>query len=433
MENGKGAKKALNGSSVGKENKISVAGEKGSPEMAGLNIIISDAVGSNPTTTLTTIQNNKIKKHQRLQTTLTKLKSLTRKNKILALDQLISEIEKYTSKITPRLDNYIITVQPLLNELYKKISTKEKIEAIIGIEFPISGKNNNKVFQAVRDAYLEKRSEELVYRLLEELNEKCFPIFWTLTTDAKNEKLIKKGSQAFKNWLRPIRKQFGPFKYCCVTERGEYGRLHYHSIFTFEELRFSDPNINKPGNNCLPAELRGQWPYGTSDPIAIRYNPTDQYGQAGWRWPINQPTGSREAVSIYQAKYLRKSTEETNQCRTKITQKFGLRKLYQMTHLQAALCQNLNPNQIQNLLKLKSPPPQRLTDYVTGRILFETHIPQSLPITKAGCVREASVEVATQIYNRMNAGDYLSKSDGFKGQLNQWKKNHQSLRMGLII
>ncbi len=392
--------------------------------------IIAEALSTSPNLKLSQINNKWVKKNNRIRSIFQKLLTLKWENPShIKLIKIGKEIQAYLL----RLDNYIIIGRSETDELYKKLSTRDKIENYLGLELPQSGQNNNLILQDVKDQYLERRSQEWMFRIMEELSQPCYPIFWTLTIDPQNEKIIKKGSDKFKLWTRKLTRKYGANKYCCVTERGEHGRLHYHSLFIFKKIKFSDPNRNRPGRKCLVPEFRGQWPYGFSDPVAIRYSPNDQYGRQGWRWPDLQPTGSPEAVAIYMAGYLRTSTEETNQCRTKTSRHFGLNKLHNLCPLTACLLLNQNPDQNRRLLQTKSPPPKRLTDYYAGKKLYGSHIPRNLPATKIGSVREAAALLTTLTSNPTKTGDYLNPGGDYNQGLNPWKTEMKHLRMGKIF
>ena len=220
-----------------------------------------------------------------------------------------------------------------IDEWYKEVADVDRLSAFCGIPMHRAPSlKSNEVYKQAAARGLTRRAEQMAFRIQEELTKPGYPVFWTLTVDPEHEHIIAPRREEFKVWLRKVRRHFGTFSYCCVVERGAEGRLHYHCLFRFDDLsRLTDPNWNRPaGKQAEIPELRGFWPYGLSNPVAVRYNPADSYGRLGWRWPRGRKSGSPQAVALYMAKYLTKATDEVDGCRTKMSRNFGLQRL-QMT------------------------------------------------------------------------------------------------------
>ncbi len=394
-----------------------------------IDTVLTMAVSLSPTQKISYINNKIVKKYLRCISISKKLDA----RKTAAPDRK-TELASENFKISAsRLDYYIITTQKQkLEGLYQQCKNAKSVETNFGY-LPDKSENNSYCFKRAQEIYWASRSEEWRFRILEELSQPGYPVFWTLTVDPENEYIIKRGQREFGNWLRKIRKKFGELKYCCVTERGENGRLHYHCLIIFEKCRFTDPNEWRPGGYREIPEMRGLWPYGLSNPIAIRYGPVDHFGKLGWRWPSNTKTGAPIAIALYMPKYLNKGTKDVNGCRTKMSKNFGLKNLQNLSLHKVLLLRNKDPDQIRRSLKLQSNPPQRLWQYSIGKILFSKQLPHTLPIPKAGSVRIAASIHSTRTSNRENAGDEVNLSGVYKGFGNSWKKQHTPLKIGSIV
>ncbi len=338
----------------------------------------------------------------------------------------------------PALLDYkeIIGRLPELNDWYKQVADREKIEEWIGCEYKRpSSDNKNVVYDRVEKRGRLVRASGLVFRCIEEMTSGGFPVFNTLTLDPAHEYVIGRRREEFKLWTRKMRRQFGEFTYCGVTERGEEGRLHMHVLMVFENgSQFSDPNFGKPdGDNQLVPELRGCWPYGFDTPIAARFSPLDMWGRIGWRWPKGLTTNPEEALALYMAKYLTKETEMIEGCRTKTSRNFGLQSLMAMTNAQALMVVNGHPNLILPQLKLKSTPPEKLLRYVAEKKIFGKAPLLPLPKTKAGSVQLAAESLGIHRSSRMNAGDCLNPVADFNSkEFDQYRQTNHPVQIGRI-
>lgn len=336
----------------------------------------------------------------------------------------------------PRLDYNVLIGRDTTDLWYKQVSTREAVEAWLQLPFARErAAKQNKIYRKAAQKALGSRSSGLSWRIQEELTSpNVYPVFWTLTVDAQHEYVIEPRRDEFKLWVRHLKRRFGDLKYCCVVERGSEGRLHFHSLFIFKSAaRFSDPNHLRPGDRAEIPELRGQWPYGLSNPVAVRYSPTDVYGRLGWRWPRERKTGAPEAVAIYMAKYLTKSTSEVNGCRSKMSRGFGLNRLSQMTIPQAMLILSGDPSNFINAHKWNKKPPLALLRKAAAKKLFAGSPRLPLPTMKLGSVAQAALTLAMAKSTPMNAGDSLNPSRGFKGEFDQFKTRMEPVRIGGII
>lgn len=335
-----------------------------------------------------------------------------------------------------RLDYYVIIRRPELDEWYREVRDADAFEQFLGCPVPPSPPSKyNPVYGDAADRAARGQAEEWVFRIQEAFDRSKAPVFWTLTVDPDWEHIIAKGRTEFALWLRKVRRRFGDFEYCCVVERGEEtGRLHYHCLFLFHDLQATDPNAYKAGGSRreIP-EMRGFWPYGLSNPVAVRFNPADYYGSLGWRWPIGADTGNIEAVATYMAGYITQFKGDINGCRTKCTRKFGLKSLMWMTREQAASILLGDHEKIANQLPLKSKPPVSLMNRCAAKIIFGQSAPEALPEMRTGSVQEAAALFAREKSTRMSSGDLISRGDGFDGHLDTWRKENRSVQMGRTI
>lgn len=336
----------------------------------------------------------------------------------------------------PRLDYNVLIGRDVTDQWFKQVRDREAVEAWVGMSLSrsASGKQS-KIYRRAAQSALNSRASGLAWRIQEELlRPSVYPVFWTLTVDPQHEYVIEPRRDEFKLWVRSLVRRFGPLKYCCVVERGSLGRLHFHSLFLFSQANlFSDPNHLRPGNRAEIPELRGQWPYGLSNPVAIRYSPTDVYGRLGWRWPVGRKTGAPQAVALYMAKYLTKATSEVNGCRTKMTRGFGLTRLGAMTISQAMLILSGDSMSFINAHSWTQKPPLALLRKAAAKKLFGGSPRLPLPQMRSGSVAQAALTLAMAKSTPMNAGDSLNPSRGFEGELDQFKTRMEPVHIGGII
>jgi len=104
------------------------------------------------------------------------------------------------------------------------------------------------------------------------------------------------------------------YQYFCVPEFGtKEGRLHFHVIHLVRTLPSGsfDPNYGRSVRNRRQIEsFRGLWPYGFTQPIAVRYS-QDAFTRLGWLWPVDAKgiplkSTSYMSVAFYVAKYVNK-------------------------------------------------------------------------------------------------------------------------------
>lgn len=317
---------------------------------------------------------------------------------------------------------------------FKEVSDVDRLSAFCGLSMRRApAERTNPVYEQAAARSLRRRSEVMAYRIQEELSLPGYPVFWTLTVDPEHEHIIAPRREEFKLWLRKVRRRFGNFTYCCVVERGAEGRLHYHCLFRFDDLsRCTCPNWNRPrGNQQEIPEMRGFWPYGLSNPVAVRYNPADSYGQLGWRWPRGQKTGAPQAVALYMAKYLTKATYEVNGCRTKMSRNFGLHRLQLTLPEIVQVLHNLPQRAIQRL-PLTAAPPISIMRRISARSAFGNLPRLPLPPMRTGSVAQAAQTLAMARSIRMSAGDSLTAGPGFEGCLNPYRRTIMPVSIGAI-
>lgn len=336
----------------------------------------------------------------------------------------------------PRLDYNVIIAPSLLNKWYSQVRDRDSLNAWCGYDVSRSRSSfQSIIFRRAAQSSLRARKEELVYRIQERLVLGGYPVFWTLTVDPEHEHIIAPRRDEFRFWLRKVRRRFGNFDYCCIVERGAEGRLHYHCLFVFDDLSSCTcPNHMTPnGSREEIPEMRGFWPFGLSNPVAVRYSPADVYGLLGWRWPKGRKTGSPVAVALYMAKYVTKPTDEVNGCRSKMTRGFGLHRLNLMTEMEALSILLGDPQPFLNRVKLTSEPPLSIMKRCAARKLFAQEPRLPLPGMRAGSVVLAAKTLAMAKSTPMNAGDSANLGDGFKGCLNQYRTPTQGLHIGAIM
>ncbi|MGL4755679.1 MAG: replication endonuclease [Aeromonadaceae bacterium] len=107
------------------------------------------------------------------------------------------------------------------------------------------------------------------------------------------------------------------FQYFCVPEYGtQKGRLHFHAVYFMRTLPAGsvDPNIGlRMRVRRQLNSLSGLWPYGFTQPIAVRYS-GDAFSRSGWLWPVDKqgkpiPAKPPIAVGYYVAKYVNKKAD----------------------------------------------------------------------------------------------------------------------------
>lgn len=333
----------------------------------------------------------------------------------------------------PRLDYNAIIRRDESDAWYKQVRDREAIETWTGVPFARDASEvKNAVYRKASLNSLNVRASELSWRIQEALSDNVFPVFWTLTVDPDHEYVISRGRSEFYNFVKMVRRRFGDFEYCCVVERGALGRLHYHSLFLFSDLsQCTDPNFGRPdGNRAEIPELRGLWPYGLSNPVAVRYSPTDVFGRLGWRWPRGRQTGAPQAVALYMAKYLTKATDEVNGCRTKMSRGFGLKRLAQMNQSEALLILLGSPEMFLSRLTWASRPPKSTMKLFAARKLFGHTHRLPLPKTRTGSTVQAAKMLALAKSTPMNAGDSINRGAGFKDCLDPYRQPMQPLHIG---
>ncbi|UOF78723.1 replication associated protein [Microviridae sp.] len=184
-----------------------------------------------------------------------------------------------------------------------------------------------------------------------------YMIFNTLTVAPGHMlKVFAENSKAFKNYIARVNRRCGKHHYAAVVEEGsKTGRLHIHVIHFLEKLpkNARDPNTGLaiPNRRELGA-LKALWDHGYSSPKIIRYSPTDAWGRAAYRWPIDPETGaplrirSPVATSLYLAKYINKAhsskQRETYKWRTRKTHGLGKQILEE-------LLSTLTPHQLHDI------------------------------------------------------------------------------------
>lgn len=202
-----------------------------------------------------------------------------------------------------------------------------------------------KVIDNLRVSTLKSRSAETVsaLKLEAELRAKegWYFVFNTLTVTGEYlDDVFKLGSKCWTDYVRLVDRSVGIrvygrwrtamdarrdgnnfHSYFAVVERGSRsGRLHIHVIHMMKELPIGcyDPNagLNMPVNREI-SYMKKFWKFGFSSPIAVRFNNSDAYGKAFWRWPVvkgskgfdSLPCKGVGAIVNYVGKYLTKQLD----------------------------------------------------------------------------------------------------------------------------
>nr|QJB20210.1 MAG: replication initiator protein [Microvirus sp.] len=235
-----------------------------------------------------------------------------------------------------------------------------------------------------RQLELKKR---LTYAILEAKKENWYLVFGTLSVDDHNySKVFNEESSAWTDYIRSVDRAVGIslcgnwrnaieqrnsgndfHKYFAVVEQGgKTGRLHIHVIHMMKKLPLDakDPNngMTQPIKQNIEC-FRKYWPHGyVSLWKAMRTSNSDAFGQANWRWPVQQeikdgdinykplPIGGIMRVVNYVGKYITKNYLNQKQgelkWRTKMSRKLGLKPMEK-------LAEKLTVTQLYNLLKIK--------------------------------------------------------------------------------
>lgn len=171
---------------------------------------------------------------------------------------------------------------------------------------------------------------------------RCFVNYCRQITRAVNAKLYSDRDD-WTTRYRILRDELGNHSYFGVVEEGgKHGRLHIHVLHWLRVLPddFVDPNrrLSVPYRREIQ-KMKPMWPYGTSCPIAVRYDGmTDTYANAGWAWPVKRGKGNAVtsvvarapgAIAEYLTKYITKSyctpvADRIHSQRTRMSQDFGL-------------------------------------------------------------------------------------------------------------
>lgn len=406
--------------------------------------IVASAMGSNPTFTRTPLvqSNYPTFKVERIRSAYSRVvRTFARVSKAVedvasSYPDLLKAFREVKSRL-PRLDYNVVIPPSLVHQWFNEVKDTEALSLFAGYDMSRApAEKQSKVYARAAVRAREVRRSALAYRIEEELTRPgVYPVFWTLTVDPQHEYIIAPGRREFEIWLRKVRRRFGAFRYCCVVERGAEGRLHYHALFIFDDLSHcSDPNGYRPNGSLqeIP-EMRGFWPYGLSNPVAVRYSPVDVYGLLGWRWPLGQKSGAPVAVALYQSKYITKATEEVDGCRTKQTRGFGLHKLRLMTQEEALLILQGDPDKFLSRVWTVAKPPAALLTSTAARMLFGDLPRLPLPEMKRGSVSEANDRVTARQSIPMNAGDSIAPLVGSNPEWDRYRQNWSSVRIGKII
>jgi hypothetical protein len=121
------------------------------------------------------------------------------------------------------------------------------------------------------------------------------------------------------------------FEYIAVVELGENtDREHIHMIsFWDSDCDWCDPNqgSRNPENREI-FELERFWPWGNSNNIAVRFSPSDPYGQAGWIWPVEEgqpiPSSEVDALVNYLINYMMKEKPYEREKTWRVRKSHGL-------------------------------------------------------------------------------------------------------------
>lgn len=243
-----------------------------------------------------------------------------------------------------------------------------------------------------------------------------YMIFNTLTVrPGAYYEVFTKQSTAFKDYIRAVdractgttdprnaRRHHGyqHQHFACVEEGSKHGRLHIHCLHILDRLprTSSDPNTGAihPRERELPS-MRNLWRHGLSKPLMVRYSPTDAFGQAGYRWPLDYRTGDAQklqsplALANYLSKYI---NEGYNSCqRAKLL--WRVRKSHKLGH--AILLEMLEPLSTSTLLILANADNLKLK-------LNNQRIPQNL-------IRRCSLTILQNRQSTTNLNGFHSITD----------------------
>lgn len=257
-----------------------------------------------------------------------------------------------------RLDIYSVicnTPEEVYTDVYRLFklfpdTIEEHSKKLLGVYSKPRKIHNNPVFnkfmELFRDGNIKSRVRDLKALLFWEskmrIDQGWYFVFNTLTvTDASLKGVFDARSSAFSDYVRSVDRSVaksvaGSYRkarrlynsdnvdsdyhfYFAVVERGSVtGRPHIHVIHMMRDLPVGsyDPNkgLDLPRNREISL-FKKFWKYGTSTPIAVRFNNADAYGRDGWRWPVKStPSGYKSlditdpcAIISYVSKYVSKS------------------------------------------------------------------------------------------------------------------------------
>jgi hypothetical protein len=405
--------------------------------------ILARAVSSSPLTTATAVSGSHYPSYKQARVKAcynTIIRKTNQLVKEMGPQQVAIEfpvlMKRYASAKSrlPRLDNKELIASSIINEWFKPVRDIDAFSDYCGCDMRRQKSDKeNAIYRTAAQRGERQRAESLRFRIQEHLDVVGgYPVFWTLTADPLHEYVFEKGRTEFKVFRELLKRRFGDFSYCGVTERGDEGRLHMHCLFIFEDASgFSDPNFGRAGGNLqLIPELRSLWPYGFGDPVAVRFSPLDNYGQLGWRWPVGLKTGSPIAVALYMSKYVTQEKGDIGGCRTKMTRRFGLQRLDMMTNAEALMILAGDAKPLLNRLPLTDNPPLNLLRQIAARRIFgKSHRPL-LPQTKIGSVAQAAQTLGRLKSTHTNVGNSVNHGDAFDA----WELNNKrTLGRGLHI
>jgi len=198
---------------------------------------------------------------------------------------------------------------------------------------PASGTHDDAAKLLIRSTYAQRRStimSRMCWQLRDSHHSGWFMVFDTLTLSPDMVTRFYENSNALRDYFRNVgrsvlsaekrspRQSFDDcYKYICIPEYGsERGRLHFHIIHFLRTLPTGakDPNIGRRTRNRRQVDFfRGLWPYGTTQPIAIRYQ-RDAFTRKGWLWPVDANGKAIDAkpyiaVGYYVTKYVCKNVD----------------------------------------------------------------------------------------------------------------------------
>lgn len=287
-------------------------------------------------------------------------------SRVKFLDNLLSELDDLRYKLSwswifKRTISYLRREREYAEAMFSRLDINNTIYTPLSDAFRVFEKHIDKVTQKyIRnhrwivamlgpkpDAYYDEvalnlvkatyksRASEVRQRLDYEVNLRhemgWYFVFDTLTLDSARVADFYRDNRAITDYTRaigrrvcsalgvPYSQHTDHYRYFCVPEYGsKEGRLHFHILHMCRELPSgtTDPNIRRRSRDAREIDtFKGVWPYGQTQPLAVRYQGDAFSKTRRWLWPIDKktfmPIQSRPvgAVIGYISKYVSKNLD----------------------------------------------------------------------------------------------------------------------------